>query len=140
MSDIHKPVKGSCLCGAIQYQVDKIESQMGHCHCTMCRKFHGAAYSTFGEAKQENFKWLKGKNDLKSFQASNGSVRQFCKNCGSSMTFAVTALITECVEFSLGTLDEDIEHHPDAHIFVDSKANWTDISDDLPCYKKGRVT
>ena len=44
------PFKGSCLCGSIQYEVDRIDSKMGHCHCTMCRKFHGAEFATLGEA------------------------------------------------------------------------------------------
>ena len=44
--------KGLCLCGSIKYAVDKIEPKMGHCHCSMCRKFHGAAFATFGEAKR----------------------------------------------------------------------------------------
>ena len=52
------PYTGSCLCGAVQYSVDKIEKQMAHCHCTMCRKFHGAAFATFGEARTENFHWV----------------------------------------------------------------------------------
>ncbi len=38
---------------------------MAHCHCSMCRKFHGAAFSTYGEAKIENFKWLQGEGFLK---------------------------------------------------------------------------
>ncbi len=41
------PYKGECLCGSIKYEVDEIEAQMGHCHCTMCRKFSGAAFTTY---------------------------------------------------------------------------------------------
>ena len=31
-------VTGSCLCGAVRYQVDGPLKQMIGCHCTMCRK------------------------------------------------------------------------------------------------------
>ncbi len=129
---------GRCLCGEIQYTVDKIEPQMAHCHCTACRKFHGAAFSTFGEAKRENFHWIKGASLLKSFIAENGSVRQFCKNCGSSMTFAASKNSTDVIEFSLGTLDSNIELQPDIHVFVGNKANWVKINDKLPQHQKGR--
>ena len=44
-----KQLKGQCLCGSIQYEIDKVEPKMAHCHCSMCRKFHGAAFSTFAE-------------------------------------------------------------------------------------------
>ncbi len=132
--------KGQCLCGEIKYEVDKIEAQMGNCHCTMCRKFHGAAFSTFGEAKTKNFRWVEGEDQLKSYEADNGSVRQFCENCGSSMTFAPSKDANGVIEFSLGTLDSDIDidASPDAHIYTGSKANWVEICDDLPQHKKAR--
>ena len=53
---------GSCLCGAIAYEVKELEPNMANCHCGMCRKFHGAAFATFGEAKSENFRWTRGEN------------------------------------------------------------------------------
>lgn len=37
--------KGSCLCGAVTFSVNKFKPLTGHCHCSMCQKFHGAAYS-----------------------------------------------------------------------------------------------
>ncbi len=134
---VKAPYFGQCLCSGIQCQVDKIEPNMAHCHCSACRKFHGAAFSTFGEAKQDNFHWLKGEELLKSFVAENGSVRQFCNHCGSSMTFAASKSET-VVEFSLGTLDSKIDEHPDAHVFITYKANWSAICDGLPQNKEGR--
>lgn len=134
---------GSCLCGAIQYKVNKMMPKMGHCHCRMCRKFHGAAFSTFGEAKKADFHWVKGKKFLKSYQAENGTIRQFCKNCGSSLIFQASHTSdeeNETVEFSLGTLDDNIELKlkPDAHIFAGCKANWVEICDDLPQFYEDR--
>ncbi len=126
--------RGSCLCGRIKYQVDKIESQMGHCHCTMCRKFHGAAFATFGEAKKEKFRWLQGEDQLKSFVAENGTTRTFCNHCGSSLLFKASTGQDDIVEFSLGSLDSDLNVKPDAHIFIESKVNWIDLNDTLPKY------
>jgi hypothetical protein len=132
--------KGQCLCGDIQYQVSKIEQKIGHCHCKMCRKFHGAAFATFGEAKSENFKWIKGEDLLQSYQAENGSTRQFCQKCGSSMIFIPSNDDGKLVEFTLGTLDSDLDLQPDVHIFIASKANWSIVSDSLPQYEGDRST
>ncbi len=132
------PYHGQCLCGNIKYQVDAIEPKMGHCHCSMCRKFHGSAFATFGEAKTENFHWLEGESLLKSYVGQNNTTRQFCQNCGSSLTFEVADGDDSVVEFALGTLDSDITERPDVHIFTDFKASWFDIDDDLPKYKEGR--
>jgi len=111
---------------------------MAHCHCSMCRKFHGAAFATFAEAKQDDFRWVAGQELLKSYVAENGSVREFCGNCGSSMTFAPSNSLGDVVEFALGTLESEIDIQPDAHIFVDNKASWFFITDDLPVFSSGR--
>ncbi|MCW8944736.1 MAG: GFA family protein [Sedimenticola sp.] len=129
---------GHCLCGAVKYEVDKIGEKMGHCHCTMCRRFHGAAFATFGEAHRDDFRWLEGEHLLKSYQAPNGTVRTFCSLCGSSMTFAPANDSGELIEFTLGTLDDEPDVKPDAHIFIGSKAGWYEITDQLPQYKEGR--
>ena len=135
---ISPPYFGQCLCGTIKYRVDAIEPKMGHCHCSMCRKFHGSAFATLGEARPENFHWLAGEASLKSYIAENGTTRQFCQLCGSSMIFAAPGSEGEVVEFALGTLDSDIAERPDVHIYADHKASWFDIVDDLPKYKDGR--
>ena len=132
------PYKGQCLCGSIKYLVDKIESRIGHCHCSMCRKFHGAAFATYGEAKSDNFHWLEGKEFLKSFLAPNGTNRKFCGNCGSSLIFVPANDPGDIIEFALGTLDSKIKLKPDAHIFTGYGANWHEITDDLPQFTEGR--
>lgn len=110
-----KVYKGQCLCGSITYEVDKIEPRMGHCHCSMRCKFHGATFATFGQDRCENFRWLSGRELLTDYVADNGTTRQFCRRCGSSMTFSATGSSGEWVEFSLGTLDSDLDVSPDAH-------------------------
>ncbi len=133
-----RPCKGTCLCGSISFEVDEIRPQMGHCHCTMCRKFHGAAFATFGEALVEHFRWLSGEHLLKTYVAENGTQRQFCENCGSSLRFIPANDTSKFVEFSLGALDSDIPLKPDAHIFTDYSASWYEITDDLPQHKEHR--
>ncbi|CZF85735.1 GFA family protein [Grimontia marina] len=130
--------KGQCLCGQIQYEVIHIEPKMGHCHCSMCRKFHGAAFATFGEAKEEDFRFTKGKDKLKVYVAENDTKRTFCENCGSSLLFEAANSDGSLVEFTLGTLETDVPLKPDAHIFKKFKAQWYDITDELPQFDEGR--
>jgi len=130
--------QGSCLCGAVRYQALEFQPHMAHCHCTMCRKFHGAAFATFGEVKAEDFRWVKGEKDLQDYIAENGSTRRFCKHCGSSMSFEPENNINNFVEITLGTLDTPLEDSPDAHIFMNYKAAWIEIEDGLPQHGEGR--
>lgn len=138
MPNPHPPYHGQCLCGKIKYQVDAIEPGIGNCHCSMCRKFHGAAFATYGTAKKENFHWLEGGSLLQSFQADNQTVRQFCRVCGSSLTFADNEDEANKVVFALGTLDSHVEERPAGHIYIDFKASWYDINDNLPKYSEDR--
>jgi hypothetical protein len=130
--------KGSCLCGKIRFEVDHFAPQTGNCHCSMCRKFHGAAYATIAEAKREHFRWTTGADLLKGYTADNGTTRSFCSNCGSSLTFASPNADPDLIEIALGCFDDEVPVHPDAHIYVASGAKWALPQDDLPQYEAGR--
>ena len=129
---------GQCLCGAVKYEVDAFGGKMGHCHCSMCRKFHGAAFVTLGEIKKSDFRWIQGEHELQAYTAENGTTRRFCRHCGSSMTFSTPRSSSDIVEIAMGTLDTDLEQRPDAHIYVGSGANWVEVTDGLPQYRAGR--
>ena len=81
---------------------------------------------------------LKGEEKLKTYLAPNGTQRQFCSHCGSSLIFKPSDDKGEFVEFSLGTLDTDISLKPDAHIFTKNCASWYDINDNLPQFSEAR--
>jgi len=135
MSNLYR---GSCLCGVVRFEVDEFLPQVAHCHCSMCRKFHGAAYATIAGVSHSKFRWVEGEDALKGYTAENGTTRTFCSHCGSSLTFSSPRASEEVVEIALGTVDGDVPVEPNAHIFVGSGANWTVLSDDLPQYEEGR--
>lgn len=99
---------------------------------------HGAAYATFGRVRREHFRWLSGEDRLRAYRADNGTVRRFCADCGSSLSFAPANDDGRYVEVALGTLDGELEQRPDAHIFIGSKANWVEPCDGLPQYVEDR--
>jgi len=39
-------LQGGCLCGGIRYEISGPLTEAGNCHCSMCRRFHGAAFGT----------------------------------------------------------------------------------------------
>ena len=123
-------VKGSCLCGGAQYEINGDIKLMANCHCSMCRKHHGAAFVTFVGVNTADFRWVRGEDLLERYQSSPGHIRAFCRVCGSSLPDPDPG----ATDFYLpaGTLDDDPEARPAAHIFVGSKAPWVEISDELP--------
>jgi len=132
-----KRFRGSCLCGDVTFSIKNIHPLCAHCHCIDCRKFHGAAFSTFVGVDLSDLTWLTGQSNLKTYVADNGSKRQFCEQCGSSLTFQAKAH-THQIEVSLALLDEDTQITPDAHIFVRSKVPWITLNDSLPNHQNHR--
>ena len=68
---------GACLCGDIAFEVEGPFAYMGHCHCSMCRKTHGTAFSTALGAAPDRFRWLRGADGIGRFASSpGGSLRE----------------------------------------------------------------
>ncbi|HEY4184596.1 MAG TPA: GFA family protein [Polyangia bacterium] len=128
-------VKGSCLCGGVRYEVDGL-GRVVNCHCSMCRKATGAAFRTRAAIKPAAFRWLAGEELVSRYDSSPGETRTFCRVCGATLA---TFLGAEEIGLPLGTLDDDPGVRPTAHVFVDSKAVWFEITDGLPQFPEGIV-
>ena len=124
-------LRGSCLCGSVRYEVRGAVARASHCHCSMCRKAHGAAFATYGRIERGDFALLCGAEDVASYRSSPEVTRTFCKRCGSNLQFISDKRPTTFA-LALGTLDVDPKVRASLHIFVDSKAPWFEITDDLP--------
>ncbi len=124
-------IRGSCLCGAVAYEVEPVFDEIHHCHCTHCRKSHGAAHSTYAAARRAGFRITSGAERVRTYRSSPVASRTFCGDCGSNLQFLHDSF-PDTVWFTLGTLDDDPGARPQAHIFVRSRAPWHAITDQLP--------
>jgi len=126
--------KGGCLCGVVNFEISGNICNIVYCHCSLCRKAQGSAYATNGNVKLDDFKFISGENNLTAYQASPNQTKFFCKTCGSPIMSRNTAK-PDNIRIRLGSIESDISERPGCHIFVTSKANWDDITDDLPKYE-----
>lgn len=124
-------LRGSCLCGRIRYEVRGPVGRVSHCHCSMCRKAHGAAFATYGRVERSEFVLICGADDIGSYESSPGVRRTFCKRCGSNLQF-ISDKRPSTLSLALGSLDDDPNVEASLHIFVGSKAPWFRITDNLP--------
>lgn len=128
--------KGSCLCGAIEYEVQEIPGKVYNCHCSQCRKSHGAAFATQAFAHWETLRFTRGEEHLKEYRqhAGHGGIRAFCSHCGSRlMNYLPDKQIYLSV--ALSSVDSGFDGKPVAHAFVGSKASWHQPSDDIPSFE-----
>ena len=123
-------LSGSCLCGAIRYEVEGDLGPIVCCHCSMCRKAQGSAFATNAPVEAARFRIVSGEDRLRRYASSPGKWRCFCSSCGSPIISQRDG--SAVIRLRIGTLDSRLAARPTAHIHVASKAEWFDILDDLP--------
>ena len=129
MASLH----GSCLCGEVAYEIDGELTDLVHCHCSMCRKMHGAAFGTYGSVPRSAFRFVRGEDQVVTYRSSGPISRTFCGKCGSTLQFIREAWPT--ISLAVGTLDVDPRTRATRHIFTRDKAPWWHIHDTLPQYE-----
>lgn len=122
-------INGSCLCGAVKYEISGKVGDIVHCHCNTCRKAHGSAFSSVAAVQDRDFHLLSS-DSLKSYQSSPGKHRFFCSNCGSQV-YAKRETASHIV-LRLGSVDSTLNSPEKEHIWVSDKANWYTINGQLP--------
>jgi hypothetical protein len=128
-------IKGSCLCGGIEFEVTGTPRGATHCHCSRCRKSRGTGHATNLIVALDALHFLKGEELLSKYRVPEAKffAHWFCKECGSTLPrhdeargFAVVPM---------GSFDEDPGVRPERHIHVASKMPWDLITDDLPQFE-----
>ena len=121
----------SCLCGGVRIEIEGAFVRATHCHCSMCRKSHGAAFATYGTVKADRVKITAGEELITRYASSPGVARWFCSRCGSNLRW-FSEKHADLFEVPYGLLDDDPQTNPSMHIFTQYKAPWYDIADALP--------
>jgi len=122
--------KGSCLCGTVTFSVSEEGRNMTHCHCSMCRKIHGALFATYYTSR--DLVYTSGEEAIGSYQSSPGFQRAFCSHCGSTLPERSLDGDEAEVYVPAGLMDDDPGVRPEAHIFTESRADYYTITDALP--------
>lgn len=127
---------GECLCGAVRYRLCAEAPQaMFLCHCSRCRKetgsIHGAnVFFRAGELSFERGEKLLTRYTL----AGTRKQRRFCAACGSPMPLTGD---DGTIVLPAGSLDDDRNLVPTAHIFCASEASWTSRAADAERLPEG---
>ena len=125
-------LKGSCLCGAVHYEVSGDAQRFYHCYCSRCRKSSGTGHATNLMIADGKLAFSKGESLLKLYKVPEAELfaRQFCGNCGSSVARFVPE--KNAVVVPAGSLDSEVSIKPQARIFWDSRTEWSCDGDALP--------
>jgi hypothetical protein len=132
-----EPVRGSCLCGGVAFELTLPFRRVSWCHCSRCRKHSGAGGLAQGRVPREGFRFLRGEELVRSYHPPGGMTKAFCSVCGSSL-FGGTWPDGPEVSVRLGSLDGDPSTPPEWRSFVADAADWDTLPDDgLARYPQG---
>jgi hypothetical protein len=127
--------QGSCLCGGFRFEVTGPLENVRLCHCDLCRKANGTAFSANCKLPIPRFRVLHDEGLIRAFEASPGAFRNFCSRCGSPV-FSRLDGDPDHIRIRLGTLDRGAQANIIGHVWTGSMASWDNICDDLPQFER----
>jgi hypothetical protein len=129
-----RTLRGSCLCGAVKYEVTGVPKRFYHCHCSRCRKATGTGHASNLFLQPARLRWLTGKEHVTEFKIPEARrfTNAFCVTCGGRLPRQ--AVDSDVVMIPAGSLDEEAPISPQANIFTESRASWSCTSEELPAY------
>lgn len=119
---------GSCLCGAVRFEVACALPPPDACHCTACRKHSGHVFASTDVPRSAVT--IHGAEHVTWFQSSEKARRGFCSTCGSSLFW--DPLHHDWIGVAMGAFDGPTETALKIHIFVSQKGDYYEIADGLP--------
>ena len=125
--------QGGCLCGAVRFTARLQNHAFGACHCEMCRRWTGSALLGIS-VPTADIDW-QGAEHIATRATSAWALRAWCRECGSSLYFRVTAEspYAHLTELPIGLLDDAsgltmtneiyIDHKPDSFAYAGEGRN-----------------
>lgn len=119
-------IRGSCCCGGVKFELTKVPSAMGTCHCSRCRKA-GSSTSVFVE--RDSVKWIQGRELVATYtpEAPFKYSRNFCSRCGTSLGEILSN--ENSFPIAANSLDDDPIVRIKYQEFKESKPAWFEVCD-----------
>lgn len=120
--------KGSCLCGAVTFEVAGALRPPDACHCGQCRKQSGHYWASTDMPRESLT--IHGADKVAWFRSSERVRRGFCSQCGSVLFW--DPIYKDTIAVAMGAFDAPTDTHLALHIFVADKGDYYEIADGVP--------
>lgn len=117
---------GSCLCGAVKFTAEEVETHYHACHCGMCRRWSGGPFF----AAHTGAVVFDDSESLARYPSSPWADRGFCNACGTTLFYFLKP--TQTYMMSVGTFDDQTRFRLVREIFVDLKPEGYAFAGDHP--------
>jgi len=126
-------VRGACHCGAVSYQCQSGPLAVVNCHCSLCRRMSGAAFSTYAVVGQDQLA-VENKTALSAFRMTDKVTWHFCSSCGTPVYNVNPADYPGVAMIYLGTLANPEKMTPPVNVFASSRLDWVNNLAELRSY------
>lgn len=107
---------GHCLCGAVRITAKDASTDVGACHCSMCRRWGGGP---FMEINCGNTVEIQGEDHIAVYDSSDWAERGFCRTCGTHLFYRLKD--TQEHMIPVGLFEEDAGLTLALQVFIDQK-------------------
>ncbi len=115
--------KGSCLCGAVAFEIHGAMAPALACHCGQCRKSTGH-YWVSSQINADDLHFTQ-QDGLRWYQSSPEAERGFCAVCGSSLFWRMPS--EGKISIAGGSVETPTDITIKEHIFVADKGDYYQI-------------
>ena len=126
---------GSCLCGAVRFEIAGEFQRFYLCHCEYCRKDTGSAHAANLFSSTARLQWVSGKDQIREFHLpATRHGKCFCSTCGSPLP--MMQMNGQLLVVPAGSLNGEVPIRPTAHTFVSGRASWDEALEKIPTVDK----
>lgn len=136
MSNPEYPIKGSCQCGNVTYELLEPPQFVAACHCKECQKLSTSAFSITAVVNAESVKF---QGELKDWSrvadSGNISAAKFCPECGNRI-YHYDPKDPDKLKLKPSNLSDTSIINPTIHVWVSEKQEWYQIPDGVKVFSK----
>ena len=126
-------MNGRCLCGAVRYTAQDVETHHHVCHCGMCRRWAGAPLFATAVGSVE----FESERELSRYDSSEWAQRGFCRACGSGLFYLLKP--TEQYFMAVGSFEDPGAFELTTEIYVDHKPRGYAFAGELEAVTEAQV-
>jgi len=115
---------GSCRCGAVRLAAEADARRIVNCHCNMCRRMNGSAFSSYVVVPHKTLS-VHGNEHIATYEVGPGARKHYCSRCGTPLFNVVSRYAGACMIY-LGVLEPPPAGVPSLNVYCESMLSWVE--------------
>ena len=128
-------LEGSCLCGAVRFRAATEIWRVVNCHCGLCRKMNGSAFSSYAVIPHRALEVVDSSH-LGAYAVTQRATKHYCSRCGTPLFNLNSKYAGACMLY-LGAIEGSDEVAPALNVYCESMLSWLESVTSLQGFQAG---